>query len=151
MPEFIIYRHDRGRPDPEAAFPAGGQQAAPRVCQRRALRGGAVTFQDFYTEVYVPRHVNRNDVNPRPLSPLVPSHGLMGCFSADEKTILAVAWEPYQELFQGVITCIHSDFRIGGLKPGETKHIRGKLYIVPADIPALLRRSERDFPEHTTR
>ena len=28
---------------------------------------------------------------------------------------LATAWEPYQELFQGVIVCMHSDFRIGGL------------------------------------
>jgi hypothetical protein len=102
-------------------------------------------------QVYCPRHVDRNDVNPRPLSPLVPSNGLTGCFSADERTILAMAWEPYQELFQGVIACIHSDFRIGGLKPGETKRIRGKLYVVPADVPALVRRYERDFPEHGTK
>jgi hypothetical protein len=98
-------------------------------------------------QVYAPRHVDRNDVNPRPLSTLVPSNGLCGCFSGDEKWILATAWEPYQELFQGVATCIHSDFRIGGLKPGETKQIRGKLYIVPADVPALVKRYEKDFPE----
>ena len=61
---------------------------------------------------------------------------------------MAVAFEPYQELFQGVIVCIHSDFRIGGLAPGQTKHIRGKLYIVDADVEALLRRYDRDFPEH---
>ncbi|MGE5192749.1 MAG: hypothetical protein ACM3U2_09615, partial [Deltaproteobacteria bacterium] len=98
-------------------------------------------------QVYCPRHVDRNDVNPRPLSALVPSNGLCGCFSADEKMIMAVAWEPYQEIFQGVIACIHSDFRIGGLKPGEKKQIRGKLYIVPADVSALLARYEKDFPE----
>ena len=92
--------------------------------------------------------VSRDDVNPRPLSPLTPDNGLIGCFSADEKTILATAWEPYQELFQGVITCIHSDFRIGGLAPGEKKSIRGKLYIVPADVEALLKRYRKDFPEH---
>ncbi len=102
-------------------------------------------------QVYCPRGVPREDVNPRPLSALVPSSGLTGCFSADEKTILAVAWEPYQELFQGVITCMHSDFRIGGLKPGETKRIRGKLYLVPADVPALVRRYERDFPEQVVK
>ena len=102
-------------------------------------------------QLYRPRHVPRDDVNPRPLSALTPSNGLTGCFSADERTILAVAWEPYQELFQGVVTCIHSDFRIGGLKPGETKRIRGKLYVVPADIPALVRRYERDFPEQATK
>lgn len=98
-------------------------------------------------QVYSPRHVNRNDVNPRPLSTLVPSHGLTGCYSANEKMILAVAWEPYQELFQGVIACMHSDFRIGGLKPGETKRIRGKLYVVPADEKELMRRFLQDFPE----
>jgi hypothetical protein len=99
-------------------------------------------------QVWAPRHVDRNDVNPRPLSSIVPSNGLIGCFSADEKMVLATAWEPYQELFQGVITCIHSDFRIGGLKPGETKQIHGKLYVMQADINALLDQYRRDFPEH---
>ena len=70
-------------------------------------------------QVYCPANVNRNDVNPRPLSSLVPSNGLTGCFSKDEKQIMAVAWEPYQELFQGVGVCIHSDFRIGGLHAGR--------------------------------
>jgi hypothetical protein len=98
-------------------------------------------------QVYCPKGVDRNDVNPRPLSSLVPSSGLCGCYSADEKQIMAVAWEPYQEIFQGVIACIHSDFRVGGLDPGETKKIRGKLYIVPADVPALVARYEKDFPE----
>jgi hypothetical protein len=99
-------------------------------------------------QVWCPAHVDRNDVNPRPLSKLVPSNGLIGCFSADGKQILATAWEPYQELFQGVIVCLHSDFRIGGLKPGETRTIRGKLYLVDADVPALVKRYESDFPEH---
>ncbi len=99
-------------------------------------------------QVWRPRHVDPADVNPRPLNPRVVDCGLIGCFSADEKMILATAWEPYQELFQGVIVCIHSDFRIGGLQPKQTKTIRGKIYIVPADVPALLRRYERDFPEH---
>jgi hypothetical protein len=102
-------------------------------------------------QVYVPAGVDRDDVNPRPLSPLVPSSGLTGAFSHDEKWIVATAWEPYQELFQGVIACMHSDFRIGGLKAGETKTIRGKLYVVPADVEALVQRYERDFPEHGKR
>ena len=99
-------------------------------------------------QVWCPKHVPRDDVNPRPLSSIVPSNGLIGCFSADEKKILATAWEPYQELFQGVIVCLHSDFRIGGLKPGETKQIRGKIYLVDADVEKLLRRDHHDFPEH---
>ena len=100
-------------------------------------------------QVWCPAHVDRDDVNPRPLSRLVPSNGLIGCFSSDEKQILATAWEPYQELFQGVLVCLHSDFRLGGLKPGETKRIRGKLYLVPADVDSLLKRYGADFPEHS--
>lgn len=99
-------------------------------------------------QVWCPRHVDRNDVNPRPLSPLVPSNGLIGCYSGDDKFIMATAWEPYQELFQGIICCLHNDFRIGGLKSGETKQIRGKVYIVPADADALITRYYKDFPEH---
>ena len=102
---------------------------------------------------YIPGQVWRSpaapasDLNPRPVSPLLTDNGLIGCYSGDERTVFATAWEPYQELFQGVARCLHSDFRIGGLKPGETKQIHGKIYIVPADIPALLRRYHRDFPE----
>ena len=98
-------------------------------------------------QVYAAPQVDRNDVNPRPLSKHVPSSSLCGCFSADEKQILAVAWEPYQEIFQGVIACMHNDFRIGGLKPGETKKIKGKLYVVPNDTKALLMRYRKDFPK----
>jgi hypothetical protein len=97
-------------------------------------------------QVWCPAPVPRADVNPRPLSPLVPSNGLIGCFSADGRHVMATAWEPYQELFQGVIVCLHSDFRIGGLKPGESKTIRGKIYLMPADLDALLARYRRDFP-----
>jgi hypothetical protein len=100
-------------------------------------------------QVWCPRNVPRTDVNPRPLSKLVPSNGLIGCFSADEKLIWGTAWEPYQELFQGVARCLHSDFRLGGIAPGETKKIRGKMYIVPANVDALLARYAKDFPEHT--
>ena len=100
-------------------------------------------------QVWVPKGVPRDDANPRPHSALTPSSGLIGCFSADEKMILAMAWEPYQELFQGVARCLHSDFRLGGLEPGAVRQIKGRLYILPNDIPALLKRYQADFPEHT--
>lgn len=96
-------------------------------------------------QVYVPAQIDRNDVNPRPLSPDVPTNKLIGCFSADEKALLATAWTDVQELFQGVIVCIHADPRIGGLDPNQTKKIWGKLYIIPNDIDELLRRYHRDF------
>lgn len=90
--------------------------------------------------------VPRNDVNPRPLNPRSTANGLIGCVSADGRKLLAMAWEPYQELFQGVVTCLHSDFRIGGLKPGETKNIRGKIYLIDNDPAKLSNRYEHDFP-----
>jgi hypothetical protein len=106
----------------------------------------AMTARYVPGQVYAAPGIDRNDVNPRPLSSIVPTSGLCGCFSGDEKQIMAVAWEPYQEIFQGVISCIHSDFRIGGLAPGDTRKIHGKIYIVPADVPALVKRYEEDFP-----
>jgi hypothetical protein len=102
-------------------------------------------------QVWRPKNVDANDVNPRPLSSIIPSNGLIGCYSADGKQIMATAWEPYQELFQGVICCLHSDFRLGGLKPGEKKSIRGKLYLIEGTAEDLLKRYERDFPEHVKR
>jgi hypothetical protein len=114
---------------------------------RMPTRDWATTARYTPGQVWCPAGVPRTDVNPRPLSELVPSNGLIGAFSGDESMIFATAWEPYQELFQGVARCLHSDFRIGGLEPGETKEIRGKIYIVPADVPALLARYEKDFPE----
>ncbi len=100
-------------------------------------------------QVWCPASVPRTDVNPRPLSKNVPSNGLIGCYSGDDQLIFATAWEPYQELFQGVGRCLHSDFRIGGLAAGQTKKVRGKIYIVKAEMDALLKRYEADFPEHT--
>lgn len=99
-------------------------------------------------QVWCPPHVPKTDVNPRPLSPRVPDLGLIGAFSGDERWIFATAWEPYQELFQGVARCLHSDPRIGGLRPGETKRIRGKIYLVTNDVTALVARYAKDFPEH---
>lgn len=108
--------------------------------------------QALYTpgQVWAAPGVDRNDVNPRPLNANTPSCGLIGCFSNDDSMLLATAYEPYQELFQGIITCIHADFRIGGLQPGETKRIHGKLYIMANDVAALVERYQADFPERST-
>jgi hypothetical protein len=106
------------------------------------------TDKAIYTpgQVYVPAGIPLDDVNPRPISPEKPVNNLIGCYSKDGKTILATAFDSTQELFQGVAVCLHADFRIGGLQPKEVKTIRGKLYWLPADIPALLHRYEKDFP-----
>ena len=98
-------------------------------------------------QVWCPTDVPRKDVNPRPLSSLIPSNGLIGCLSKDEELIFAVAFDPYQELFQGVARCLHSDFRIGGLKPSESKRIKGKIYILENKPKKLLARYKKDFPK----
>ena len=116
--------------------------------ERMPTRAWATQARYIPGQVWCPKAVPRSDVNPRPLNPLVPSNGLIGCFSGDERLIWATAWEPYQELYQGVARCLHSDFRLGGLAPGETKKVRGKIYIIPNDMPALLKRYRKDFPEH---
>lgn len=121
-----------------------------RLTRMPDIRPWSKTARYTPGQVWCPKHVPRTDVNPRPLSPLVPSNGLIGAFSADEKMIFATAWEPYQELFQGVARCLHADFRLGGLQPGEKRRIRGKIYIVPADVPRLVARYTADFPEHAT-
>src|SRR5439155_24412992 len=60
-------------------------------------------------QVYVPEGINLDDVNPRPISPDQPVNDLIGCFSRDNKYLLAMAWDKTQELFQGVIVCLHND------------------------------------------
>ena len=52
-------------------------------------------------QVRCPEGVSRDDVNPRPLSSIVPSNGLIGCVSADGKELMATAWEPYRNSFKG--------------------------------------------------
>jgi len=96
-------------------------------------------------QVYIMPGVSTNDANPRPLCFDRPANGLIGCFSADGKQLLATASDQTHELFEGVYVCLHSDPRIGGLKAGETKSFRAKLYIVTNDVSALLRRYEQDF------
>ncbi|HTD67513.1 MAG TPA: hypothetical protein VK846_13390, partial [Candidatus Limnocylindria bacterium] len=111
--------------------------AAARRTEDALYRGG---------QAYVMPGVSTNDANPRPLSLDRPANGLIGCFSADGKKLLATASDATHELFEGVYVCLHSDPRVGGLKAGERKEIRAKLYVMTNDIPALLRRCEKDFP-----
>jgi hypothetical protein len=97
-------------------------------------------------QVYVPAGINTNDVNPRPISPEQPINGLIGCVSVDDKQLLAMAWDQTQELFQGVIVCIHNDPRVGGLAAGEAKQLHGKVYVLANDPDALVKRYNHDFP-----
>jgi hypothetical protein len=48
-------------------------------------------------------------------------------------------------VFEGVYVCLHSDPHIGGLKPGEKKQIRSRIYLMKNDPAELLRRYKQDF------
>lgn len=99
-------------------------------------------------QVYMPRGVDLADVNPRPLCLDQPVNGLIGCFSADGKYLLATASDRTQELFEGVFVCLHSDPRVGGLAAGEMKNIHAKLYLIENHPDELLRRYRKDFPKN---
>ncbi len=96
-------------------------------------------------QVYLPPGISHDEANPRPVARLQPANGLMGCFSADGKTILATASSTTHELFEGVYVCLHSDPHIGGLAPGEIKRFKAKVYLVEGDPDKLLKRYQRDF------
>jgi len=96
-------------------------------------------------QVYVMPGVSTNDANPRPLCFDRPTNGLIGCFSADGKQLFATASDKTHELFEGVYVCLHSDPRIDGLKAGETKTLRAKIYVLTNDTDALVERYARDF------
>jgi len=97
-------------------------------------------------QVYIPPGINHDDANPRPVARLQPLNGLIGCFSADGKTILATASSTTHELFEGVYVCLHSDPHIGGLAPGEIKKFKAKIYLGTDDPDQLLKRYQKDFP-----
>lgn len=98
-------------------------------------------------QVYLPPWTHEADANPRPVTRDRLANGLIGCFSADGQWLLATASDRTHELFEGVYVCLHSDPLIDGLKPGQTKHVRQKLYLLPNDPAKLLDRYRRDFPQ----
>jgi hypothetical protein len=110
---------------------------ATRRTEEAIYRGG---------QVYVPQGIPHVEANPRPISLDAPVNGLIGCFSADNRMILATASDRTHELFEGVYVCLHSDPHVGGLKAGERKEVRSRIYLVPNDPEKLLARYKKDFP-----
>ncbi|MEZ5305350.1 MAG: hypothetical protein R3F11_32615 [Verrucomicrobiales bacterium] len=137
-------------------FTGLGQEEYWKRCFLFAEDRGFVSLGDLPREeearykggqVYLPKGRVAEDMNPRPLSKIRPANGLIGAVSADDAWLVAMAWDHTHELFQGVIKCIHNDPYVGGLKPGETKKLRGKVYLSKRDPEALLKQYHRDFPD----
>ncbi len=121
-----------GDPDPHAIL--------PRVFIYLDDKPAFLPTQPWATEArYTPGQVWRapdiapEDVNPRPLSPLIPSSSRIGCLSADDEWTIVTNWQPLHELFLGIYHCIHADFHIGGLAPDEKKTAGGSLSLIPSE------------------
>jgi len=98
-------------------------------------------------QVYLPAFIAAIDANPRPICLDHPVNGLIGCYSADNRRLLATASDRTHELFEGVYVCLHSDPQVNGLAPGEIKRRRSRIYLLPNDRELLLKSYRRDFPE----
>jgi hypothetical protein len=96
-------------------------------------------------QVYLPDWVLPVDSNPRPVCLDHPTNGLIGCFSADGKWLLATASDRTHELFEGVYVCLHSDPGVNGLAAGETRRVRSKIYLMRNDPKLLLKKYRTDF------
>lgn len=97
-------------------------------------------------QVILPPWTDAAEANPRPLAGNTLTHGLVGCFSADGRWILATASNHTHELFEGVYVCLHSDPKIAPIPAGGNLRIRQKIYLLTNDVPALLQRYRQDFP-----
>ena len=62
--------------------------------------------------------------------------------------VIPTAFEPFQEVVPGVAHCVHGDFRIGGLKPGESKSFRRAFQDIGCKVLGLLKRQEKVIAEH---
>ena len=72
--------------------------------------------------------------------------GLMARESNDKQWVMGIAWESYISA-QGhnPWECMHLSIRVGPLKQGQTKTIRGKIYLFKGSKEDCLRRFKKDF------
>jgi hypothetical protein len=75
--------------------------------------------------------------------------GLIIRESDDNKWVMGVAWQSYLSV-QGhnPWKCMHLSVRVGPLKRGEKKTIRGKIYLFKGSKENLLNRYREDFSHH---
>jgi hypothetical protein len=72
--------------------------------------------------------------------------GFMVRESEDGRWVTAVAWEDFVSV-QGHNPwyCLHNCVRVGPLRPGESRTVRGRLYLFPGNKEECLARFRRDF------
>lgn len=74
--------------------------------------------------------------------------GLIVRESEDGRWVTGVAWEDILSV-QGhnPWSCMHAGVRIGALKPGESRTVRGRLYLFHGTREECAQRFQRDFPD----
>ena len=74
--------------------------------------------------------------------------GLLVRESEDRSQTMAIAWEDFLTA-QGhnPWKCMHLSIRVGPLTPGESKSIRGKMYLFEGSKEDLLKKLKKDFPK----
>lgn len=82
-----------------------------------------------------------------PTSEVNANRGLLVRESADRKWVTGIGWEDYLSV-QGhnPWSCLHASIRVGPLKRGESKTIRGRLFLFPGNRQDALDRWHREFP-----
>jgi hypothetical protein len=82
-----------------------------------------------------------------PISAVDATGGLLVRESEDGDWVTGVAWEDALSV-QGhnPWNCMHVGVRVGALKPGESRSLRGRLYLFRGTKLDCLARFERDFP-----
>ena len=82
-----------------------------------------------------------------PTSELNATAGLLVRESEDGRWVTGIAWEDYLSV-QGhnPWSCMHASIRAGALKPGESRTIRGKLYLFQGKKEDVVAQFTRDFP-----
>ncbi|MBK9170375.1 MAG: hypothetical protein IPM24_23335 [Bryobacterales bacterium] len=82
-----------------------------------------------------------------PTSDVDATAGVLIRESADRTWVTGIGWEDFTSV-QGhnPWSCLHASIRVGPLKPGESKTIRGRLFLFPGSRDECLTRFEKEFP-----
>jgi len=85
--------------------------------------------------------------NKWPTSDVDATRGLLVRESADRTWVTGIGWEDYLSV-QGhnPWSCLHASIRVGPLKRGESKTIRGRLFLFQGSRQNALERFDREFP-----
>ncbi|MCB1124699.1 MAG: hypothetical protein KJT03_24310, partial [Verrucomicrobiae bacterium] len=73
--------------------------------------------------------------------------GVIARESADRTKTMAILWEDFLSA-QGhnPWKCMHLSVRVGPLNPGQSKTIRGKMYLIEGNREELMEKLKKDFP-----